>query len=734
MKRRTTFITAAAALTILSACGEAPMEPTVLDAAAETVQLDLDLTTASLVTEVVVVDARLVGNPGGYVLTTNALQAGVEYQITVEGNWSAWLPSWWSCQSPYPAVFLSPSVPDGTEAGMDAEWRYADAGNCNRADTPYQGISFSLDAGGSWFDPAPIDGTFNSAHTYEYTVTGTGQQAGFLIGDTNEDNHGIMKVTVTEVVVDTDGDGVPDDQDVEPNLNNNYYYVDWTSADPAGGTASGTITLPSGHTVGAELRVLNPDGTNGFFWSALTNGGTNYWAANSYAPYKSDYVLNAPPSSDIIRLTGGTNSSYIITFTEAVQDPAMAIHSLGGGSTWAKYDFDRPFQIVSQGAGHHGGDATRLKIEPGEQLHGREGNGTIRFIGSFSTFSWTAGWYEFWHGFTLAIRGVADPNADYDGDGIPDAADSCPLVANQGSDFDNDGIDDACDTYDDSNDDSDGDGLTNGEEFVIGTSPTNPDTDGDGYNDSIDGAPLDPTRWTTDADNDGIADDVDNCPAVANGNQTDTDGDGQGDACDPDDDNDGTPDDEDAFPLDASEQSDNDGDDIGDNADPDDDNDGYTDADENDNGTDPFDAGSTPPDNDGDGVSDMNDPDDDNDGVDDGDDAFPFDPDEWADTDGDGVGDNADEFDNSDLSATVAINGCNTGVTNQFVRAGVTMNDLIGAAAAAAANHGDFVGAVTQMANVWKDTGLISGREKGAITSCVAQTDVGKSNKGRRGR
>ncbi len=45
---------------------------------------------------------------------------------------------------------------------------------------------------------------------------------------------------------------------------------------------------------------------------------------------------------------------------------------------------------------------------------------------------------------------------------------------------------------------------------------------------------------------------------------------------------------------------------------------------------------------DADDLGDVCDPDDDGDGIDDGDDAFPLDPDEWADTDGDGIGDNAD--------------------------------------------------------------------------------------------
>lgn len=53
----------------------------------------------------------------------------------------------------------------------------------------------------------------------------------------------------------------------------------------------------------------------------------------------------------------------------------------------------------------------------------------------------------------------------------------------------------------------------------------------------------------SDIDGDGHDDGVDLCPCLADPGQIDTDGDGFGDPCDPDDDNDGLPDDQDCAPL-----------------------------------------------------------------------------------------------------------------------------------------------------------------------------------------
>ena len=114
----------------------------------------------------------------------------------------------------------------------------------------------------------------------------------------------------------------------------------------------------------------------------------------------------------------------------------------------------------------------------------------------------------------------------------------------------------------------------------------------------------------------------------------DIDGDGIANHLDLDNDQDGVPDLDDAFPLDPEEWKDVDGDWIGDNLDADVDGDGIGD------------------DRNGNGIPDFEELDIDGDGVDRAKsvpwDAFPLNPTEWRDTDGDGVGDNADMDDDND--------------------------------------------------------------------------------------
>lgn len=207
-----------------------------------------------------------------------------------------------------------------------------------------------------------------------------------------------------------------------------YNYVEWSAADVAGGTASGTIPLagdPDGG-VGVTFTATTADGGPGTLYGAqIDDSGTNYWTPAS--TYESSEVDDAPPTPDIIQLAGGDNDTYTVTLSEPIVDPIMAIVSLGAAGTPTTYNFDSPFTIVSQGTDSFGGSSTSLVQLPDNVLQGSEGSGVIQFIGTYTTFSWTVPTPEVWHGFTFGILTSA---ALYDGGG-PDG--STTLIASDGA-------------------------------------------------------------------------------------------------------------------------------------------------------------------------------------------------------------------------------------------------------------------------------------------------------------
>jgi PA domain-containing protein len=92
----------------------------------------------------------------------------------------------------------------------------------------------------------------------------------------------------------------------------------------------------------------------------------------------------------------------------------------------------------------------------------------------------------------------------------------------------------------------------------------------------------------------------------------------------------------------------------------------------------------------------------------------------FADADLDGVPDDVDCSVHSILTPTIVIDGENTGVVNLLFSSGCTTSDLIAKIHDEAGNHGEFVSGVSHLTNELKDSGLISGKDKGAIQSAAA--------------
>lgn len=232
------------------------------------------------------------------------------------------------------------------------------------------------------------------------------------------------------------------------------------------------------------------------------------------------------------------------------------------------------------------------------------------------------------------------PPVDADHDGILDADDNCPYVANpEQTDSDADGYGDACDS------DDDNDGVLDGSDNCrVVANADQANADGDSFGDACDG----------DIDGDGIENRSDNCSYVANVDQTDTDKDGAGDECDANDDDDAWPDAGDnCQAVWSSDQADLDSDGIGDVCDSDLDGDGVINTVDNC----PIDANTSQDDTDQDGAGDACDDDDDNDTVLDGSDNCPFKSNiGQADSDGDGEGDACDGDLDGDTVANVIDN------------------------------------------------------------------------------
>jgi hypothetical protein len=164
------------------------------------------------------------------------------------------------------------------------------------------------------------------------------------------------------------------------------YWTDWVS------NTTGSIVPP--HTV--HITVT--------YSGELSGLKLNYPSWNPSTTFADTNIVdNAPPKSGhMVRLGGGGSTVNTITFSRPVVNPVFSIWSLGAAGIPAKFEFINatPVFLIGGPSVEYGGAGISVA---GNTVSGNEGNGTIRFLGTYSSISWKNELPENYYGFTVGV-------------------------------------------------------------------------------------------------------------------------------------------------------------------------------------------------------------------------------------------------------------------------------------------------------------------------------------------
>jgi hypothetical protein len=163
--------------------------------------------------------------------------------------------------------------------------------------------------------------------------------------------------------------------------------ITWTTWDTNGSGTAGPITVTyAGPAVSLQQPYPSYTPTSTFADGIIVN--------------------NAPvPANGILQIFGGNSATQTLTFSQAVVNPVFAIWSLGQSGIDASFVFNQTPTFVSGGPNaEYGGVAITVS---GNTAHGQEANGTVEFLGTFNSLSWTNPVAENWYGFEVGFQSVA---------------------------------------------------------------------------------------------------------------------------------------------------------------------------------------------------------------------------------------------------------------------------------------------------------------------------------------
>ena len=181
-------------------------------------------------------------------------------------------------------------------------------------------------------------------------------------------------------------------------------WATWT-----GGTVGTTAGSAAGSLTGLGIGVTYAGEMRGF------DTAQEWLPASSFT---GGVVDNAPPSgpgvmNDGVALIGGTGATNVLTFSSPVVDPILAIWSLGQPGLQAQFLFpsSQPFTIEGGGPNSEFGGSSIVAggACPANAVCGLEGNGVLRFVGTYSQLTWTNPLAENYYTFTVGAAGTSVP-------------------------------------------------------------------------------------------------------------------------------------------------------------------------------------------------------------------------------------------------------------------------------------------------------------------------------------
>jgi hypothetical protein len=170
-------------------------------------------------------------------------------------------------------------------------------------------------------------------------------------------------------------------------------YVDWQSFTPSSSSGAG-----DGSATG--ILVFGSQVVNVFYTGDVYSGGGLTTTVNDDAPYYSSSNYTPPIAlTDNISNDGGANNVHTISFDLPVVNPHFHVVSMGAPGITVDWVFNFDFTVLS---------GTISRPAP-NTLRGTEDGGSIGFIGTFSSISWTTPVFENTTGFQFSVDNVAVP-------------------------------------------------------------------------------------------------------------------------------------------------------------------------------------------------------------------------------------------------------------------------------------------------------------------------------------